>query len=136
MPSVLLDTGPLIALFKRNDAHHALAVDWFKRHTGRLLTTHAVITEAWHLVRDPARLPLMRFVAAACDVSDLGPDGTSRILAALERFADFPMDYADASLIVLADIERVFSVATVDLDEFSAYRTASGKTLKNTFKMV
>ncbi len=52
--SVLLDTGPLVALFKRNDTFHKKSVDWFARNRAELVTTHAVLTEAWHLISPPA----------------------------------------------------------------------------------
>ena len=133
MASVLLDTGPLVALFKRNDTHHARAVAWFKDHGGPLLTTQAVITEAWHLLSEPARLPLVRFVTAACGVHDFGTQGQARIAATLERYADLRMDYADATLVVLGDMLHVNSIATIDVNDFSAYRLANGKALKLVF---
>ena len=133
MASVLLDTGPLVALFKRNDTHHARAVAWFKGHRGPLLTTQAVITEAWHLLSEPARLPLVRFVTAACEVNDFGTQGQVRIAATLERYSDLPMDYADATLVVLGDMLRVTSIATIDVNDFSVYRLANRKALKLVF---
>ena len=133
MASVLLDTGPLVALFKRNDTHHARAVAWFKAQRGVLLTTQAVITEAWHLVSAPARLPLARFAAAACEVCELGAEGPARVLTILERYADLPMDYADATLIVLAETRRITAIATIDVRDFSIYRLSNGKALKLVF---
>jgi predicted nucleic acid-binding protein len=131
--SVLLDTGPLVALFKRNDTRHARAVAWFKGHRGPLLTTQAVITEAWHLLSEPARLPLVGFVTAACEVHDFGRQGQARIVATLERYADLRMDYADATLVVLGDMLHLTSIATIDVNDFSAYRLANGKALKLVF---
>lgn len=133
MASVVLDTGPLVALFKRNDTHHARAVSWFKGQRGTLLTTQAVITEAWHLVSAPARLPLVRFVNSACEICDPGMQGQARIEAMLERYADVPMDYADATLVVLAELQKISSIATIDVNDFSAYRMANGKSLKLVF---
>ena len=130
MPSVLLDTGPLVALFKRNDHEHARTVAWFKRHRGGLLTTHAVIAEAWHLMNPRARLPLMRFVAAAVDVCELQAQSVPRIVAMLEKYADLPMDYADATLLVLAEQQRSYSIATLDIVDFSVYRLANDRSLK------
>lgn len=133
MASVLLDTGPLVALFKRNDTHHARSVAWFKSHRGPLLTTQAVITEAWHLVSESARIPLIRFTAATCDVCELGAVGQARILATLERFADLSMDYADATLVVLAELQRVSAIATIDVNDFTAYRLSTGRAFRLVF---
>lgn len=133
MPSVLLDTGPLVALFKRNDTHHARAVAWFKAHRGALLTTQAVVTEAWHLVSPSARLSMVRFTLAACEIREFDAGGQARILTTLQRYADLPMDYADATLVVLGAIEKVAAVATIDVNDFSVYRNASGKALTLVF---
>jgi hypothetical protein len=133
VPSVLLDTGPLVALFKRNDTHQTRAAAWLKNHRGPLLTTQAVITEAWHLLSEPARLPLVRFVNTACEVHELSRQGQVRTLATLERYADQRMDYADATLVVLSDVLHVTSIATIDVKDFSAYRLANGKALKLVF---
>jgi uncharacterized protein len=131
--SALLDTGPLVALFRRNDAFHQRAVAWFKSHRSPLLTTHAVATESWHLVSPGVRLALVKFISVACEVCDLGADGASRIATTVERFADVPMDYADASLVVLAEIRKIYRVATIDFNDFTTYRTADGKVIKNVF---
>jgi predicted nucleic acid-binding protein len=128
--SVLLDTGPLVALFKRNDHDHARAAAWFKRHRGPLLTTHAVVAEAWHLVTPSARLALMHFVAAAVDVCELRPSSISRVVALLEKYADLPMDYADATLLTLGEQQGVYSIATIDTVDFSVYRSSRGRALK------
>lgn len=133
MASVLLDTGPLVALFKRNDTHHARAVAWFKKHRGLLLITQAVITEAWHLVSAPARLPLVRFVTAACEILEFDGEGQARIAATLERYADLPMDYADATLVVQGERLGIGAVATIDVNDFSVYRRANGKAFKLVF---
>lgn len=43
------------------------------------------------------------------------------------------MDYADASLLVLGEIENAEAVATIDVNDFSAYRMANGKALTLVF---
>ncbi|MFM9970823.1 MAG: type II toxin-antitoxin system VapC family toxin [Burkholderiales bacterium] len=133
MPSVLLDTGPLVALFKRNDTYHARSVAWFKSQRGPLLTTQAVLTEAWHLVSVSARIPLVRFVQATCEIVEFDTVAHARILAALERFADMEMDYADATLLVLGEIEKVTAIATIDVNDFTAYRMSNGKGFRLVF---
>ena len=54
-------------------------------------------------------------------------------LATLERYADLPMDYADATLVVLGEMLRVALIATIDVNDFSAYRQSNGKPLKLVF---
>ena len=133
VPSVLLDTGPLVALFRRNDSHHARAVAWFKKHRGPLLTSQAVVTEAWHLVSESARLPLVRFVFATCEVCDFESSDRARILSTLERFADLSMDYADATLVVIGELHKVTRIATIDENDFTAYRLSNGASFRLEF---
>jgi hypothetical protein len=118
-----------VALFKRNDSHHERAVAWFREHRGPILTTDAVITEAWHLVSQSARVPLVRFTQAACRLAELDAASRARVLGYLERYADLPLDYADATLLALAETSRVLRVATIDRDDFAAVRLANGAAL-------
>lgn len=133
MANVLLDTGPLVALFKRNDHHHTRAVEWFKASRHRLLTTLPVVTEAWHLVSPSAQLRLTEFAGRALDVLDLGDDALDRIHELVSKYRDRPMDFADASLVLLAERVDVFAIATIDVNGFSAFRSRSGKRFRLLF---
>lgn len=121
MANVILDTGPLVALFKRNDHHHARAVAWFRSNTHRLVTTLPVLTEAWHLVSPPAQVKLVEFAARAIGAADLGDDAVERIARLVARYRDAPMDFADASLVVLAELIGTDAIATIDRG-FAAFR--------------
>jgi len=123
----LVDTGAVVALVNRADRHHAAAVEWFKRFRGQLLTTEAVVTEtAYVLAASPAHLraALLWFERARAaglllvePVADYA--ALSRIIA---QYASLPCDYADASLIALAERTGVTAIATVDQRDFSVYR--------------
>ena len=127
MARALVDTGAVVALVNRADRHHAAAVEWFKRFRGQLLTTEAVVTEtAYVLAARPAHLraALIWFERARAaglllvePVSDYA--ALSRIIA---QYASLPCDYADASLIALAERTGVTAIATVDQRDFSVYR--------------
>lgn len=127
MARALVDTGAVVALVNRADRHHAAAVEWFKRFRGQLLTTEAVVTEtAYVLATSPAHLraALLWFERARAaglllvePVSDYA--ALSRIIA---QYASLPCDYADASLIALAERMGVTAIATVDQRDFSVYR--------------
>jgi hypothetical protein len=131
--ALLVDTGPLVALFKRNDRFHARAVKWLARNRSTLVTTHAVLTEAWHLISPSARGGLMEFATRALEVPQLPLDAVPRLSRLLAKYADTPMDYADATLVLLAHELSTYGVATIDLGDFSAYRTEGGKALRIAF---
>jgi len=123
----LLDTGAIVALINRSDRHHHAAVDWFQRFRGQLLTTEAVITEtAYVLARSLAhqRAALLWFERARrAKLLQVKPVADYAALARIiAHYANMPCDYADASLIALAEHTGVTAIATVDQRDFSVYR--------------
>ena len=93
-----------------------------------LVTTWLVVTEAWHLVSEPARLGLIRWIdAGGAAVFELGADGGKRMLTLLNKYRDRSMDLADASLVVLAERIGVNEVLTIDRADFDVYRLPSGR---------
>lgn len=123
---VLIDTGPLVALFDPSDRQRGRCRaaleslrDW------RRLTTLAVITEATFLLDFEARAQqgLLSFVAAGgVELAELSGADVSRAAALMERYGDLPMDVADATLVVLAERLSVQRVFTLDRKDFSVYR--------------
>jgi predicted nucleic acid-binding protein len=95
--------------------------------TGQLATTSAVITEAMHFLATSQNGPrlLAEFVAAsAMEVYDLSrPPELLEAVALMEKFADIPMDFADATLVLLAEGLNVHQILTLDRRGFSSYRT-------------
>jgi hypothetical protein len=128
----LVDTGAVVALVNRSDRFHAVAVEWFARFRGQLLTTEAVITEtAYVLAASPPhqRAALLWFERArAAGLLKVEPvenyEGLSRIIT---RYSNLPCDHADASLIALAERSGVTAIATVDQCDFSVYRLRGRK---------
>jgi uncharacterized protein len=134
--AVVVDSGPLIALFDRDDAYHKLAVDFLASHTGlRLVTTWAVINETSALlgarVGKQAELDFLTWVERG-GVSLAQQDGVafSKIKSLIEKYRDLPFDFADASVAILAEQSGLTQILTLDRD-FDIYRDARGKRLKN-----
>jgi uncharacterized protein len=128
----LVDTGALVALFNRSDRHHAAAAAWFASVRGGLLTTEAVITEtAYVLAASPAhQRGALRWVqrARAAGLLEVEAVADHEVLAViLERYAGLPCDYADATLIALAEKTGVAAIATIDQRDFSVYRIKGRK---------
>jgi hypothetical protein len=123
----LVDTGAVVALVNRADRRHAAAVEWFQRFRGQLLTTEAVITEtAYVLAASPAhqRAALVWFERArAAGLLKVEPVVDYAVLARIiTQYASLPCDYADATLIALAERSGVTAIATIDQRDFSVYR--------------
>lgn len=132
MASALVDTGAVVALVNRDDRHHPAVVEWFQRFHGKLLTTEAVVTEtAYVLAASPPHqaAALLWFERArAAGLLHVEPvadyEALARIIA---QYADLPCDYADASLIALAEAAGVSAIATIDQRDFSVYRLRGRK---------
>ncbi len=126
---ILVDTGPLIALFDPRDALHERCKRTLKTLRSQLLTTLPVLTEAFHILSPESQGSdrLRDFVA----LGGLGvwffDHGTlERAFELMERYADHPMDLADASMVVAAEALNTRRIFTVDRRDFAAYRIRRG----------
>ncbi len=127
----LIDTGPLVAYLNRSDPAHGRVAACLDRFSGQLLSTSAVITEAMYFVSDDPRGPRLcaEFIAAsATRVYDFAqaPE-LGEAVTLMERYADTPMDYADATLVLLAEGLGVQDIVTLDRRGFATYRTRDGQ---------
>lgn len=132
MARALVDTGAIVALFNRNDPHHDDAARWFKGFRGQLLTTEAVVTEtAYVLAASPVhRRAALAWVGRgrAAGLLRVEPvSDHSMVSKILDRYADLPCDYADATLIELAERTGIAAIATIDQRDFSIYRLRGRK---------
>ncbi len=127
----LLDTGPLVAYLNAGDPAHNEVAEALDGFTGQLCTTGAVITEAMHFVAESHSGPglLSEFVTSAgIQVFDLAQPSALRAAAALmAKYADTPMDYADATLVLLAEHLKCFDILTLDRRGFSTYRATRNR---------
>ena len=126
---ILVDTGPLVALFDPADAAHQRCVQVLQGIDEALGTTTAVLTEAFHLLAPGSRgaLRLMDFIAeGGLMVCHLDDASLSRAFELMVRYADVPMDLADASLVVTAERRAIRKVFTIDRKDFTTYRVKRG----------
>lgn len=126
---ILVDTGPLVALFDPADAWHERCVEQLRRIRERLWTTTPVLTEAFHLLT-PASVGtkrLMDFVTAGGLAMWFFDDsGLSRAFELVVRYDNVPMDLGDASLVVAAERLNTRKVFTIDRSDFGVYRIRRG----------
>ncbi len=139
---VLCDSGPLAALFNRADSYHAKALAYFKRHGAhvRLLTTWEVVSEVMYFLdfsaNAQADLLLWLHEGATRDrvrIASLEIEDLVGLSALMRKYADRPMDLADASLVWLANRVGVTDIVTVDRADFAVYRTNKRKAFRNVF---
>lgn len=132
MPRVLVDTGPLVAWLDAADAQHELVRAFFADFKGELISTWPVLTEVCHLLPQRSIAPFLRWVGAGGLTLVELPAATTMVLAdRIDKYADLPMDLADASLIWLAEARGLLDIVTLDRRDFGVYRTERGTFLRN-----
>jgi hypothetical protein len=124
--TALVDTGPLVALFDPSDRDHtACTAELGRLSSSRLVTTFAVLTEATYLLAfsPKAQRSMLDFVAAgALELPELGAVDVARAATLMRKYEDLPMDFADATLVVLGERLGTLRVFTLDRRDFSVYR--------------
>lgn len=126
---ILADTGPLVAVFDRKDQDHATCVEQLRTITEPLVTTVPVLTEAFHLLTPNGReaRALMDFVSdRGLQVWNFDDLALTRAFELMQKYADTPMDLADASLVTAAEALALRKVFTLDRDDFATYRIRRG----------
>ena len=126
---ILVDTGPLVALFDPSDADHKRCGETLETITEPIATTTPVLTEAFHLLGTTGSgvARLMDFVAeTGLRVLFLDNANLVRAFRLMAQYADMPMDFADASLVTVAESLNLRTVFTIDRDHFAAYRLRRG----------
>ena len=133
-PSVAVDAGPLIALFDRDDRYHRRAIEFVRNERLRLVTNLPVLTEAVFLLRFSveAQRDLLWWAQRALEIDQNTASDFPRIVTFLEKYRDMPADFADASLVALAERLDLSRVASVDSD-FAIYRLSDRRRLENIF---
>ena len=126
---LLLDTGALVGLLDRSQNVHQACVDFYTTWKRTSVTTEAVLTESIHLLSGVrgGSVACINFVLRGGVV--LVPSSKAslkRCRTLLEKYSDLPMDFADSTLIVLAEELNTDKVFTFDGD-FRRYRIRGRK---------
>lgn len=130
---ILVDTGPLVALFNPREASHEWACAIATELESRLVTTEPVLAEAFYLLGSGSRgaKSLREFVRrGGLIVWIMDDDRRIRAFDLMDEYEDHPMDYADASLVAAAESRRITTIFTVDRADFATYRPRIGRTLR------
>jgi len=135
MKSILIDAGPLIALFDKSDQYHIQAIQFLKSYRGTLLTTWPVVTETSHMLAFSVRtqVAFLQWInRGGLHLIETEYSSIARMIELCNKFQDVPMDLADATLIVAAEERNIKEIATIDSD-FYIYRDVRKRYLKNIF---
>jgi predicted nucleic acid-binding protein len=132
MKKILIDSGPLIALFDSSDQFHSKTIEFIKNNKFQLITTIASITETLHLLdfNRNAQIDFLEWVSrGAVEIHNIENPDFQRLKELTHKYRDLPMDFADSCLVLLAEKLGLNTIATIDRD-FSIYRISGRKKFK------
>lgn len=124
MRAFLTDSGPLVALLDRSDAHHGWAREQFDHVSCPVLTCEGAITEAAHLLNHAGLPPwsVLELVERQIIIIQFDLESqVDRVLRLMKKYHDTPMDFVDACLVAMTEAKRDCHLITVDSD-FRVYR--------------
>lgn len=130
MHGILVDAGPLVALLHRDDNDHEKCVEAIRNLPEPLLTTWMPVTEAMYLLdfSVKAQAALLEMIErGAISVLQVETTDLRTIKSLMNKYHDLPMDFADATLVHVANREHIDRVFTLDRRDFSIYRLSSGR---------
>ena len=126
----ILDTGPWVALIDRSESRHIECVQWLKNFSGRLYSTEAVLTEVLYILNFSikAQCAAIDFILeAVVEIVPASIESLKKAKNLMKKYADLPMDYADASIVCLATETGIRNVVTFDKKDFTIYKLLKKK---------
>lgn len=130
---IALDTGPIVALFDKEDDKYRICETVFKNINEPLVTTWPVLTEAFYLLGFSKNVQddLWEFIQRdIVTIYHLDKQLMGRCRELMRKYRDLPMDLADATLVAAAEAENISKIFTLDHKDFKVYRTKNGKPFK------
>ena len=133
---VIADTGFWFALASRRDRHHQRATAWLEALHEPLITTWPVVVETCHLLlyrlgAESQTRYLLGFREGAFELFALRREDMPRVVELMEKYADLPMDLADASLVLLAEHLGHGRILSTDERDFHTYRWKQREPFRN-----
>lgn len=128
--SALADTGAMLAILDRRDPWHQTCSEALRQFRLPLLTSQPVLTELFHLgARNKQEMErVWTFVhSGVVDVARIEQPELRHVHALMRQYADRPMDFADATLVYLAEREELTTIFTIDHNDFETYRIGGRK---------
>jgi len=130
---ILVDTGPLVAIFNARDERHDACIETIAALRPPLRTCWPVITEtAYMLGGVPGAITrlLAGVEDGAFELSQLDDAAVPWISAFMQKYESINAQLADASLCYLAEREDIRTIFTLDRRDFGVYRLKGNRKLK------
>lgn len=126
---ILIDTSALVALFNSKDKFHRQCVNFLEQNEQPFYTTTPVLTESFHML-GPSSVNadfLKKFILnRGMKLWFMDEKTVDRAIDLMQRYQDYPMDFADASLVIAAENLKISQIFTLDRNDFETYRVRVG----------
>ncbi len=113
MQNTLIDAGPIIALFNKNDKYHSQIKSFLKEYKGTLTSTWPVVTEVSHMLNFnvQTQIDFLTWIKlGGVIIENIDGKDLERIIELSKKYSDVPMDLADASLVVLSEKFKISKI--------------------------
>ncbi|MCH2449703.1 MAG: PIN domain-containing protein [Gracilimonas sp.] len=133
MTSALIDAGPIIALFDKDDQYHQKVMEFMESFEGRLISTWPVLTEVSYMLdfNKQTQLDFIDWVGeGGIELYNLEQWQLIKVREVVDKYSDLPADFADASLLVAAQAKNLDEIISLDSD-FNIYRLGNGDSITN-----
>jgi len=130
---MLFDTGVFVALLDKSEKNHERCVAFLKEFKGKLFTTEPVLTETIYLLgpsMKAQRVCIDLILKGGAILVPQSMGSLSRASALMAKYQDIPMDFADATLVSLAEEMDTVEILTLDHRGFGSYRVRGKTTFK------
>jgi uncharacterized protein len=129
---IAVDTGYLLAILDRDDAHHQRAMRLLPTQSEGWMTTWAVLSEAFYMIENRVHRPCAMSLFDSLEAGelliwDIPQHQFMPMHKLMKQYENLPMDLADASMVLLAEHLGHGRILTTDQRDFGAYRWKSQK---------
>jgi len=134
--SILIDAGPLIALFDSSEKRHKSICSFLKKNPCRFVSTIAVFAEVSHMLdfNVAAQHDFYEWVMyKGVIISDINQNDMLRLMDLTDKYSDLPMDFADATLVITAEKTGIREIISLDSD-FDIYRLPGKERIHNIYR--
>ena len=131
--NVLVDTSALLALFRDHDAWHVRTRDWLASTNHMLVTPSSVVQETAFMfgtAHGPKAEAAFVRTASELTIEQLEASDLLRSAELVEKYADFPIGFVDASIVAIAERLDIRDLLTTDRRHFAVIRPAHCERLR------
>jgi len=136
---IIVDTGFWLALANKNDYYHDISKECLRELSTiniKFITTCAVITETSYFLyqrvgREAQRRFFVHYQEGLFDTFEITSIHAARLNKLMDKYVDLPTDFADASLVILAEHLGHGNILSTDRRDFNTYRWKNHQPFRN-----